>query len=126
MLADVLASAKSPYSDTMAAIPGKTARSVKNATLPEVDRIRFSEIDQNTRQRISLHPRGGICSGVFASRPRPGSRARARSTSDRKTLRSNISAPVLSFVGYLRRRIALMFQHNSYLREYLMRSVTNS
>ena len=42
----VLASAKSPYSETMAAIPGKTARSAKNATPPEVDRIRFAEIDQ--------------------------------------------------------------------------------
>ena len=76
----VLASANSPYSETIAAIPGKTASSAKNATPPEVNRIRFSEIDQNTRQRISLHPRGGICSGVFAPRPRPDSLARARST----------------------------------------------
>jgi len=75
----VLASAKRPYSETMAAIPGKTARSAKNATLPDVERTRSAEIDQRTRQRISLHPRGGICSGVFASRPQPGSRARARS-----------------------------------------------
>src|SRR5689334_25296 len=88
----MLASAKSPYSDTIAAIPGKKARSVKNATLPEVDRIRFSEMDQNTRQRISLHPRVGISSGVFASRPRPGSRARVRSTERSETLDAPISA----------------------------------
>jgi hypothetical protein len=88
----VLASAKSPYSDTIAAIPGKTARSAKKATPPDVDSIRSSEIDQNTRQKISLQPRGGICPGAFASRPRPVSRARARSTELPESLLAPTSA----------------------------------
>ena len=82
----MLASANSPYSETIAAIPGKTASSAKNATPPEVDRIRFSEIDQNTRQRISLHPRGGIAPACLRrahgpihwhARDRPGWRTRS-------------------------------------------------
>jgi DNA invertase Pin-like site-specific DNA recombinase len=64
----------------------------KNATPPDVDRIRSAEIDQNTLQRISLQPRGGICSGVLASRPRPGSRERARSTERSEFLLAPTSA----------------------------------
>ena len=64
----------------MAAIPGNTANSAKNATLPEVERMRLAEIDQSTRQKMSFHPRAGICSGLVASRPRPISRERTRSS----------------------------------------------
>src|SRR5215212_3894423 len=79
----VLASAKRPYSDTIAAMPGNTASSAKKATPPEVEATLSAEIDQNTRHAISPHPRAVICSGVFASRPRPGSRDRMRSAEHR-------------------------------------------
>jgi hypothetical protein len=55
-----------------------------------VERIRSADMDHSTRQRISRHPRAGICSGVAASRPRPGSRARARSTDRPASLLSPI------------------------------------
>src|SRR5215217_7260678 len=64
----------------MVAIAGKIASRAKKATPPEVDRIRSSEIPQSMRQRMSFQPRAGISPGVFASRPRPGSRAWLRSS----------------------------------------------
>src|SRR3954465_12275149 len=56
----VLASAKRPYSDTIAAMPGNTASSAKKATPPEVEATLSAEIDQNTRQAISPPGRFGL------------------------------------------------------------------
>ena len=106
----VLASAKSPYSDTMAAIAGKTARSAKNATPPEVDMIRSAEIDQSTRQRDILPSarRDLLWRVCFAPAARfPGTREIDRTT---RITGPNLSAPVMWFVGDIRRRGALDLQ----------------
>jgi hypothetical protein len=48
----VLASAKSPYSDTRAAIAGKTARSAKNATPPSL----FDEQPNDCKRANAVNP----------------------------------------------------------------------
>ena len=53
----------------------------------------MGEIDQNTRQKISLQPRGGDLFGRVCWRPRPGSRARI----DRSQIGiTRLSAPIMS------------------------------
>ena len=70
----VLTSVTRPYRETMVATAGKKASSVKNATPPDVYRMRSAIIPSSTRQRMSRQPSGGIVSGAVASRPRPRSR----------------------------------------------------